>query len=251
MKTHWNIHSFLSGTHCHFLWIAAGLIAIHLAYGAERTLPVFPYEGNFSESFTVGETWIYEHHGVRSSGNIGQPVNGDRVEEIVSKQTANDRELWIVKMKWGDTDFDPSRSFIDDNRMLHRVESGADIISFSPPPYMDWLDLAPGERKTIQTIASSERGDSLFTISVERLADETIVVPAGEFADCIKVGMTVNYAIPQKSYESIDFQHTYWYHPNVNGFVKETFSLVSSENTGGDSAIGGVAFLKSHSLPQE
>lgn len=200
--------------------------------------------------YTVGEKWIYQHWGNRTFGDILQPVRGDRVMEITGICLLDGETRWMMKEKWGDTDFDPSRSFIDEKRMLHRVESGADIISFSPPPYMDWLDLAPGERKTVQTVAASEKGDSLFTISVERLADETIVVPAGEFADCIKVGMTVNYAIPQKSHDSIDFHHTYWYHPTVNGFVKETFSFVSAENTGGDSAIGGIAVLKSHNVPQ-
>jgi len=251
MKTHWNIHSFLSGTHCYFLWIAAGLIAIHLAYGAERILPVFPYEGNFSESFTVGETWIYEHHGVRSSGNIGQPVNGDRVEEVVSKQTADDRELWIVKMKWGVDDFEPIRTFLDARRFIHRIEHGAFTADMKPSCPYEMIDLKPGELREYTAEQVSENLVIPIQVKAERLIDETVETPAGIFQDCQKVKVVLTCEFPDRK-APIKLNYMLWYHPKVNGMIKESFLFIPSPEDGNTlEKLQGVSLLKSYTVQRK
>lgn len=213
----------------------------------DRTVVATPKDENaVKDPFQLGEKWIYQHGGNRTIGDVMQPVVGDRVQEITGQTIENGKPLWLITETWGETDYDPWRFFVDGERLLRKVESGAEIVRLNNPFPFDWLNLQPGESKRVKSGVIADTFTGAFTIDVQRLENETIAVPAGDYPDCIKVKMTIDYSISLRSGSPLVFHHIYWYHPKVNGVVKESFEYKPAEGN----PISGVSMLKSHTVPE-
>ncbi len=198
-----------------------------------------------ADEFTVGEKWVYKHVGSRSSGSIGQPVNGDRTREILSTTKEKGETRWILSEKWGADDSATSKMFICAKRLIHQVDAGPQMLEFTPPVKLDYMDLKPGEEKNYKSEISDNGKSYHFNWNVKCINKETIEVPAGKFKDCVKVDATVTVSIPPEF--SIVMKYLYWYHPDVNGFVKEEFRFSPpGQDPNRTKSFKGVSTLKSH-----
>lgn len=213
----------------------------------------FPYEGTFTDQLEVGETWVFEHHGVRTSGTIGQPVDGRRIQEVVSTHEVEGIKAWIMRDKWGDSDVEPARYFLDAKRNLIRVEYGASIATPSTPIRFCLYDLKPGEEKSMKTVMKSETDETDISIHYSRLVDETLQLPAGEFQNCQKVKMVMTIVSEQTQNKPLDLHYMLWYHPKANGMVKESFLFMPPSQDGQNQPpLSGVSLLKSYTpAPKE
>jgi len=202
-----------------------------------------------ADEFTVGEKWVYQHAGSRSSGSIGQPVDGDRIREIVSTTEEKGEQRWVLSEQWGTNDPVSSKMFICAERLIHKVDAGAQMLAFKPPVKLDSMDLKPGEEKIFKSKITDKDNFYQFEWKVKGLSKETIKVPAGEFKDCTKVDATVTVSVPGAEGFNIVMKYRYWYHPDVNGFVKEEFRFSPpGQDPKNTKTFKGVSTLKSYTV---
>lgn len=226
--------------------------AIVLAAGshqaaAQEGKSVYDYEGKIEKTPAIGTKWTYQHIGLRSAGNIGLPMNGDRTREIIALREIDGNKLWESRETWGNDDADPVRYLYDEEGRVHQIEQGAEIETISPPLAFDFVDMKAGDVRELESIGKMSEGDLRFQIKATRLLDETIEVPAGIFKNCQKVQIVVTCYHPR--FNNIPFQLIYmcWYHPKANGMVKESFKG-NPPVSGGEwkEPITGVSLLKSY-----
>jgi hypothetical protein len=96
----------------------------------------------------------------------------------------------------------------------------------SPVPYLI-AEMEIGQTKKVETTLRVRSGEFALpaTIAFERLPDETVSTPAGEFAGCLHYRVTHRSTIDVKVAKiPITEQRLRWYHADVNGLVKEVYS---------------------------
>jgi hypothetical protein len=206
-----------------------------------------------ADPYMVGEAWVYQHEGNRSSGDMSIPFNGERIREILSTGGENENQYWVLAERWGAGDLNPVKFHVDGKKMLREVDASSQIISIKPPVPFCWSDLKTGEEKDFESMMAVSGYSSPIQFHVKRLTDETITVPAGEFKDCAKIETLVTMS-PQGAPQSAELKisYTYWYHPKANGFVKESFQ-VAIPDSGPSSAktLSGTSQLKSHEMKKK
>jgi hypothetical protein len=171
-------------------------------------------------------------------------VEGPRVTEVTAVQGGGEEKRWLFKVQWGENDPNPSTIHVDAQRRLHRLELGAlGALKFTPPPPAEWMDLKPGEEKTVESAIRILGFEIPLKYNAKRMADQTITVPAGEFVDCQRVRV-ITESLNQLG-QPTTTRYDYWYHPKVNGLVKEVFVY----NYQTPKAYLGTSLLKSHTTP--
>jgi hypothetical protein len=99
-------------------------------------------------------------------------------------------------------------------------------LRYDPPIPYRVLDLPVGEKRKIETTLRMDAVEFSLpsVITVERLEDETITTPAGEFVGCrhycTTTASTVNIKIAKIP---ITEERQQWYHERIHGLVKEVY----------------------------
>lgn len=233
------------------LWpVLAGLLltaGLQCAGAAGEEKPVLEADGQIEKTPPVGTKWTYQHFGMRTSGNIGMPVNGDRVREIVAVHEKDGVKLWESQETWGVEDIDPVRIFYDNEGLVQQIEQGAEYAILNPPVAFDYPDMKPGEVKEFETVEKTSEGDIRVQAKVTRLLDETIDTPSGVYKNCLKSQIAITCYHPKFNNSPFQLLYMCWYHPKANGMVKESFKGNPPVN-GGEwkEPLFGVSLLKSY-----
>jgi hypothetical protein len=191
----------------------------------------------------VGEKWIYKHEGIRPMSSPPAAIRGDRTNEVIAIKGDGAAKRWFLKHVWGEKDENPGILQVDSDKRLHRVEAGSSLnLTFAPPAPMDFPELKPGEEKTSESKMTVMGFEILLRYEAKRLPDETVRVPAGEFALCRHLQVLVHGTDAQG--QPAKTRTDYWFHPSANGLVKE----VTVSNFGTDAQQTSTSTLKNHSV---
>ena len=194
----------------------------------------------YAEDWKVGEKWTYKHEGPRPFADSSATIQGDRTVEVIAIKGEGSDKRFLLKTFWGTEDANPSTTYIDSKKMIHRIDiENLGVLSITPPAPAVWL-LKPGEQKTLKT----QMDIAGFSLPIEylakRLKDETITVPAGKFKNCQHVQIITS--TQDATGQPVKHKQDYWYHPKVGNLVKD----VIVTNYKGDKSYTATSLLKSH-----
>jgi len=181
--------------------------------------------------FEIGQRWEYKHEGPRPGSMDPNAIDGERILHVIAVLEEDGCRQWVIQERFTNSNSVTARLYVDEERMLTAVEIEnekveAMILKYESPVPYQVTELAVGEKETIETVLRMDAANFGLpsTIVNERLADETITVPAGEFADCVHYKSTATSTFDVKI-AKIPFteERERWYHPEVNGLVKEVY----------------------------
>lgn len=191
----------------------SGLLAIALLFST--ALIAAEYESNYR----VGDTWIYKTTGADK---------GTAVFKITSKEGEGEKMLWNANYKIGENIL---KFKIDKDGFTHGMaDAGNKWMAIEPPipGYNSFEGIEVGKTKQFDAkMFPKDKPDVAMNVIVnaERLADESVTVPAGTFENCRhfkfdtkmdlgndKAGAAMTMNISSKT--------ELWFHPQVNGAVK-------------------------------
>jgi hypothetical protein len=184
-----------------------------------------------AEGFEVGHRWEYRHEGPRPGSMEPNAVDGERILHVIALVEGNGRKQWVIAERFTNDPNVTARLYVSEERMLTAVEIAnekgeAVKLRYDPPVPYQVTELEVGEKGTIETALRIDSADFALpsTIVTERLADETITTPAGEFVGCLHYKST-NTSTFDIKIAKIPFseERERWYHPEVNGLVKEIY----------------------------
>ena len=191
------------------------------------------------DPFTVGEKWTYKHEGIVPMRPPDFTIVGDRTREVVAVQGENENKRWLIQEKWGDTDEWAGKQFVSAEKLYDKIAAGEDrVLNIEPGYPFDYFSLKPGEEKKLEIkFMWGEERSVPIKLTAKRLNDETAKVPLGEFQNCIHVQSdeTISFTGQNGDQININTKRELWYHPRVNGLVKEIYSTTrpdGSENKG-------------------
>ncbi len=186
--------------------------------------PTVPAE----DLYEAGEKWIYEHKGPRPwVGN--ENVYGDRVRKTISFETdENQKQYWLLRESWGNYDDTPVLFYIYEDKSIPRERAGDTLIQFDPGLPAGFIDLEPEQEKTYNieiTWGDSDRKIPLKIIA-KRLADEDVEVPAGQFANCVRIQTKWEFTFTRDE-RSVAMKSTQdiWYDPETKHMLKEAYAF--------------------------
>ena len=194
----------------------------------------------YGTAWQVGEKWVYKHEGPRPFGDGSGVVKGDRTMEVTAVQGAGAEKRYLLKNLWGTEDPNPATSYVDPNHMIHKLNiENLGVMTIAPPVPGIWR-LKIGEKKVVKT--HLDFGGFIIAIEyvAQRLKDETLKVPAGEFKDCQHVQVISTIVSPMG--EPTKNKTDAWYHPKVRNSVKD----VIVTNYEGANSYTATSSLKSH-----
>lgn len=201
-----------------------------------------------ADPFTVGEKWTYKHEGAVPMRPPGYTITGDRVREVLGVQGESEKRRWSIREQWGDDDEWAGERLVCAERLFDKMEArGGEMVTTVDPAYpFDFLNLKPGEEKKLKsTFQFGEQFSFPIEATAKRVKDETVKVPAGEFENCVHIECeeTVTFSPPDGDEMKITTKREQWYHPKVNGMVKEIYTTQTFN--GGTNK--GTSELKSYS----
>ncbi|MBN2133848.1 MAG: hypothetical protein JW741_30380 [Sedimentisphaerales bacterium] len=181
--------------------------------------------------FEVGRRWVYRHEGPRPGSMEPNAIDGQRVLHVISETQEQGERSWAIEERFTNDPNVIGRLHVNEARMLTALdienEKGeAAALYYDPPvPYLI-AEMEIGRTKTVETTLRVKSGEFALpaTIAIERLPDETVTTPAGEFAGCLHYKVTNRSTINVKVAKiPITEQRLRWYHADVNGLVKEVY----------------------------
>ncbi|RJP32553.1 MAG: hypothetical protein C4527_05870 [Candidatus Omnitrophota bacterium] len=182
---------------------------------------------SYADTWTVGEKWTYQHEGAVPWRSPDQQIDGDRIREVVSVQGEGEAKRWLISEIWGNESDRAGSQHVDAQRLYDKMDiPNGESVPFKPALPFDYLNLKAGEKKDYESKVTGPDGMEVpLKYSAERLADETIKVPAGEYKNCVHVKSQESIIFSREGQElTITTNRESWYHPSVNGMVKEIFS---------------------------
>ena len=194
----------------------------------------------YAEDWKVGEKWTYKHEGPRPFADSSATIQGDRTVEVTAIKGERADKRFLLKTLWGTEDANPSTTYIDSKKMLHKVDiEYLGSLGFTPPVPAIWL-LKTGEQKILKTKMDVAGFSLPIEYLAKRLKDETITVPAGKFKNCQHVQIITS--TQDATGQSVKHKQDYWYHPKVGNLVKD----VIVTNYKSDNSYTVTSLLKSH-----
>jgi len=181
--------------------------------------------------YEVGRRWVYRHEGPRPGSVEPNAIDGQRILHVISETQEQGERSWAIEERFTNDPNVIGRLHVNEARMLAALdienEKGeAAALYYDPPvPYLI-AEMEIGQTTTIETTLRVKSGEFALpaTIVIERLADETITTPAGEFANCLHYKVTNRSTIDAKIAKiPITEERHRWYHADVNGLVKEVY----------------------------
>ena len=182
------------------------------------------------EGFEVGQRWTYRHEGPRPGGAEPNAIDGERVLHVIAVVEEQDGKQWVIEERFTNSK-DVVLLYVNEERMLTAVaienEKGEVVkLRYNPPVPYQVAELDVGKERTIETALQMDSSKFALpsTIVIQRLADETITTTAGEFVGCLHFKATISSALDIKIAKiPVTEERERWYHPKVNGLVKEIY----------------------------
>jgi hypothetical protein len=179
--------------------------------------------------FEVGQRWVYRHIGPKPGSFEPDAIDGERIAQVIRNDPNNG--LWIIEERYTKDDEAIGRFRVDPNRMLIAIEiEGKEgkpaLLRYDPPIPYEAPELAVGQTATIESTLRMDSPSFAVptTLEIERLADETVETDAGTFEACRHYKTTTHSTLDIKIGKIPVTECRYrWYHPRVNGLVKETY----------------------------
>lgn len=182
-------------------------------------------------SFEVGQRWEYRHEGPRPGDVEPNAIDGQRILRVISAADEPSGKQWIIEEQFTNGPQVIGRSHVNDSHFLTQTEienNKGEVAHVKYEPLIPYrvLDLAVGAKRTIETTVTMEGVDFKLPVAItmERLADETVDTPAGEFTGCRHYRTTTLSTINIKigKIRSTE-EREQWFHDGVHGMVKEVY----------------------------
>lgn len=207
-------HAFIS-----VLGVAIGLFCMSTA--AAASMP----------RYELGQRWEYRHEGPRPGSMEPNAIDGERILWVVSSVGEPGAAQWVIEERFTRDEKVVGHLFVDGAGLLNALEIQSEKkekmrLRYDPPVPYQPADMNVGETRTIETTLRVDSANFALPNKtvVERLADETISTPAGEFADCSHFKSTTTSTIDIKIAKiAVTEEREQWYHQSVNGMVKEVY----------------------------
>ncbi len=181
--------------------------------------------------FEVGQQWEFQHEGPRPGSFEPNNIDGERIIHVIGAVEEPEGKQWIIEDRFTADEKAAGRLYVNQKRLLTTIEfenekgEKAKLRYDSPIPYQI-MEMNIDQEKTIETSLKMDSADFTLpsTMVIQRLDDETITTPAGEFVDCwhfiFKTKSVFNIKIAKIPMTE---ERERWYHPKVNGLVKEVY----------------------------
>ena len=184
-----------------------------------------------NEPFEVGQRWVYKHEGPRPGSIEPNDIDGERIMHVISVVGEPEGKQWIIEDRFTGEEKATGRIYVNSKRLLTALEiknqkGKVAKLRYDPPIPHQIMELDIGQEKTVETSLKmdSTKFSLPSTIVIRRLDDETITTPAGEFANCRHFKTTSKSIFNIKIAKiPITEERERWYHPKVNGLVKEVY----------------------------
>jgi hypothetical protein len=181
--------------------------------------------------FEVGQQWRYRHEGPRPGSIEPNAIDGERILWVLSTAEEQGKTRWAIEECFTNDEGVIGRLYVDQDGLLTAIEienrkGETARLHYDPPVPYQPADMNVAEVKTIQTtlrIDSASFALPSKTVT-ERLADETVATPMGEFPGCSHFQSTTTSTVDIKIARiPVTEERERWYHPSVNGMVKEVY----------------------------
>jgi hypothetical protein len=182
-------------------------------------------------AFEAGQRWVYRHEGPRPGSMEPNAIDGERILWVVSSVGEPGAVQWVIEERFTKDEKVVGRLFVDGAGFLNALEiqneKGQRVrFRYDPPvPYRP-VEMNVGETRTIQTTGRVDSASFVLPNKtvVERLADETVSTPAGEFGDCTHFRSTTTSTVDIRIAKiAMSEEREQWYHSSINGMVKEIY----------------------------
>jgi hypothetical protein len=179
----------------------------------------------------VGQRWQYRHEGPRPGSVEPNAIDGERILWVVATREEQDGTCRVIEERFTNDAKVTGRFFVDPAGLLTALEIENDKgeavrLRYDPPiPYQP-ADMNVAETRTFQTVLGTDAPQFALPVTtvVERLADETVTTPAGEFPGCAHYRSTTQSVIDVKIARiPVREERERWYHPSAHGMVKEVY----------------------------
>jgi hypothetical protein len=184
-----------------------------------------------AESFEVGQRWEYRHEGPRPGDMEPNVIDGQRILHVMAVTDEPEGKQWVIEERFTHSRNVIGRLHVNQQQMLTRLEiqnKKGEVARLRYDPLIPYqtVDLAVGAKRTMETTLKMESVAFSLpgTITIERLDDETIATPAGQFASCRHYRTTTLSTVDIKIGKiPITEVREQWYHERVHGMVKEVY----------------------------
>ena len=201
-------------------WCTATLSLLIVSAVAAVALPA---------SFELGQRWTYEHQGPRPGSTEPNAVDGQRILQVVA--AGAEPGNWVLRERYTGEPNVVGRLFVREQagllgfEVLHGQGEVLKMTYDTPMPY-PVPQLEVGQETTVENVLRVDSPEFVMPIKVvtQRLEDETVTTPAGQFVDCQHyrtiTGSTINVKVAKVP---VSEQRDRWYHESVHGLVKEVY----------------------------
>ena len=181
--------------------------------------------------FEVGQSWQYRHEGPRPGSMEPNAIDGERILRVMSVTEEQGVAQWVLEECYTRDAGVIGRLFVGEDGLLAalEIENGKGEktrLRYDPQVPYEMTGLEVAEVRTIETTLRMESPNFSLpgTTRVERLEDETLTTPAGEFPGCSHYRSTTTCTVDIKIAKiPIVEERERWYHPAVHGMVKEVY----------------------------
>jgi hypothetical protein len=182
-------------------------------------------------TYELGQRWVYRHEGPRPGSVEPNAIDGQRILHVISSVEEQGETTWVIEERFTNSREVVGRLYVNEARLLTTLDLENDkgeaiALYYDPPVPYQTLEMEVGQTEIIETTVRMKAAQFALpsTITMQRLADETITTPAGEFPDCLHYTATSRSTIDIKVAKiPITEKRERWYHPSVNGLVKELY----------------------------
>lgn len=178
-----------------------------------------------------GQRWQYRLEGPRPGSDGPEAIDGERIQLVTAGGPGQGGGPWVIEERFTNDQKSTSRSYVDASGLLTTLEFQNDKgqkmgLRYDPPvPYRP-ADMEVGQSRTVETTARMDAVNFAVPTRtvVERLPDEAVSTPTGEFAGCTHFKSTLTMTMDIKIAKiAIREEREQWYHPSVRGMVKEVY----------------------------
>jgi hypothetical protein len=183
------------------------------------------------QGFEVGQRWTYQHEGPRPGSAEPNAIDGERILHVISVVEEEAGRRWVIEERFTNSKDAIVRFYVDEERLLTTIEienEKGEVVTlrYDPPVPYQITELDVGKARTIETSLQMEPSEFALpsTIVIQRLEDETITTTAGKFVGCLHFKATISSTFDIKIAKiPVTEERERWYHPEVNGLVKEIY----------------------------
>ncbi len=161
-------------------------------------------------------------------------IDGERIVWVIGQGLGSGeqgRAQWVIEERFTNNQQVVGRLCVDLDGFLTAIEIQNEKgekarLRYDPPVPYQPTDMNVGEVKTIETTLRMDSPS--FAIPnktrVERLGDETVRTPAGEFPNCLHFrSMTCSTIDVKIAKIPMTEEREQWFHPSAKGMVKEVY----------------------------